>query len=377
MRRINQSALHKIGTMIRFSQNCRQSRPGVPSCLVLSLAMLLFFAFAIFPQAGTNSTGNGGRHTVQGTIFLDSGQRAALQGVKVTLQSSGSGDLTVFVDTNGTFAFKNLVPGSYVVILDGNDRFEPVKEPVYIDAPTGTSSISGAPRMLGTPPQVANVQIFLRPKAAEAIRNEVLNAKWSAISKDAIQHFKHGLELFDAGRLADAEDEFRTAISIAPNFAPAYIGIGTLQEKAAKYQMAVESFKEALRYDNSDYDANIGLGIAYFNLQKLDDAESPFVNAAYKDRFAVTPHYYLGLIFAVRNDVEVAQKAFEKVKELDGGRSYPIIHKYLGRIYLHKHMDKAAVNEFETYLTLLPGAKDSEAIKKEIAEIKGRPKAGN
>ena len=95
--------------------------------------------------------------------------------------------------------------------------------------------------------------------------------------------------------------------------------------------------------------------------------------AAALNGFAVAPHYYLGLIFSVRNDVEVAQKAFEKVNELDGGKSFPIIHKYLGRIYLRKQMHKAALMEFEAYLNLLPTAKDAEAIRKEIADIKNRP----
>jgi len=231
--------------------------------------------------------------------------------------------------------------------------------------------------MVGSPPEVAQLQIFLKPKRAEALRNEVLNAKWSAVPQDAMRHFKHGLELMDSGKDTDAETEFRSALASAPNFSPAHIGLGKLAEKAGKYDAAAEAFKAAVRYDASDYDANVGLGIAYFNLKKFDEAEAPLVNAAYIDTGAIMPHYYLGLIYSVRNNADVAQRAFEKVKELDGGRTFPIIHKYLGRIYLHKQMNKQAVAEFEMYLSLLPTAKDAEAIRKEIAEIKSRPKASN
>lgn len=84
------------------------------------------------------------------------------------------------------------------------------------------------------------------------------------------------------------------------------------------------------------------------------------------------PHYYLGLIFSAKNDGDVAQKAFEKVNDLGGGNSFPIIHKYLGRIYTRKRMNKEAVSEFETYLRLLPSAKDTDAIRKEISDIKTR-----
>jgi tetratricopeptide (TPR) repeat protein len=217
--------------------------------------------------------------------------------------------------------------------------------------------------MVGSPPQVVNVQVFLKPKAAAVLRNEVLNAKWSAIPRDAVEHFKRGLGLMDSGKETDAEAEFRSAVSIAPNFAPAHTGLGNIAQKQGKYENAAQSFKDALRYDPRDLEANLGLGIADFNLRKFDEAEAALVNAAFIDRFAIMPHYYLGLIYSIRNDGDVAQKAFEKVRELDGGKSMPIIHKYLGRIYAHKQMNKQAITEFETYLSLLPNAKDAEAGK--------------
>lgn len=340
---------------------------------ILSLSILVFFDSEIVAQSGTNTTGNGGRHIIQGRIYTESGRRAAIQGLKVVLQSSGSADLTTFVDSNATFAFKNLVPGNYLVIIEGSDSFEPVHESAYIDAPGGSSSISGMPR-LGSLPVTVPLQIFLKPKRVETLRNEVLNAKWSMIPHDAVQHFKRGIELLQSGKDADAETEFRSSVAIAPNFAPAQTRIGNLELKAGKLEPAVESFKNAIRSDTSDFDANMGLGIAYLNLNKLDEAEAPLVNAAYIDRFAVTPHYYLGRLFWTKGDGDVAQKAFEKVLELGGGKSFPIVHRLLGRIYMHKLMDKQAIAEFETYLNLLPAAKDAEATKKDIAAIKTRPK---
>jgi tetratricopeptide (TPR) repeat protein len=100
-----------------------------------------------------------------------------------------------------------------------------------------------------------------------------------------------------------------------------HTSIGTLELKAQKLEKAVEAFTNAIRYDPADFDANLNLGIAYYNLRKLDAAEAPLVNAAFIDRFAVTPHYYLGLVFSIKNNVDVAQKAFEKVKELNGERA--------------------------------------------------------
>jgi len=73
-----------------------------------------------------------------------------------------------------------------------------------------------------------------------------------------------------------------------------------------------------------------------------------------------------------KNDLDVAQKAFETAKDLKGGKSLPAIHKYLGRIYMRKDMEKEAVHELETYLKLVPKAQDAEKVKKDISDIKAK-----
>src|SRR3989442_14654175 len=83
---------------------------------------VLFFLFSsslspqpLYAQGGINYTGNGGRQTIQGRIYFPSGRSSDLMGMKIRLESagSGSGDLVTLADPNGTFAFKNLTGGTY------------------------------------------------------------------------------------------------------------------------------------------------------------------------------------------------------------------------------------------------------------------------
>ena len=108
------------------------------------------------------------------------------------------------------------------------------------------------------------------------------------------------------------------------------------------------------------------------NLKKYDVAEPELVAAAYINRTAVTPHYYLGMLFVMKDDLDVARKAFETARDLKGGKSIPNIHKYLGRIYMRKDMEKEAVQELETYLKLVPKAQDADKVKKDISDIKAK-----
>lgn len=310
--------------------------------------------------------GMGGIHSIRGTIFLPNG-RVLDNPIKVELESTTHPTQSDYSDTNGGFAFNALFAGSYTVVVDAGELFEVVRENLLID-----KEVQGRTLRLQPIPKHMKVPIYLRLKQGETLRNEVLNAKWSSIPREALQHFKRGLDLAQTGKESEAESAFRKAIATAPNFAPAHTALGTLELKARKLENAVESFKTAIRYDASDFSAHLNMGIAYYNLRRLDEAEAPLVTAAYLDRFAVTPHYYLGLVFSVKNNGEVAQKAFEKVKELNGDKGLPIIHKYLGRIYMHKQMNKEAITEFETYLSMLPDAKDADVIRKDIADIKTR-----
>ena len=65
-------------------------------------------------------------------------------------------------------------------------------------------------------------------------------------------------------------------------------------------------------------------------------------------------------------------RRLRKSMTLDGGKSFPVIHKYLGRIYMRKQMNKAAVTEFETYLSLLPTAKDAELFARKYPTLNRR-----
>lgn len=335
--------------------------------LLAMAAICIVIPHVAYGQGNTNNTGNGGINSIRGRIFLPNG-RTLERSIKIELQSTTQPTQTVYSDRNGAFAFNGLNPGSYTIVVDAGEQFEIAREYYLIDKEVQTGSVRIAPI-----PKTFNSPIYLQPKRAETLRNEVLNAKWSGIPKDAIQHFKRGFKLLQDGKEADAEVAFRSSITAAPNFAPAYTALGSLEIKNGKFENAVGTLKKAVHLDSEDFEASLNLGVAYLKLNKLKEAEPFFVNAAYLNTYSVLPHLYLGLIFYAQNDGEVALRAFEKVKELDGGKSYPVIHKYLGNIYLHKQMNKEAVAEFETYLKMLPDAKDAEAIRKEISDMKNRP----
>jgi len=330
-------------------------------------AGIVFFSTCLTAnaQSRVNSSGNGGIHTIQGRVYLPSGR--TLDGsMKVELQSNRDAAMSVYTDVNGGFAFRSLSPGNYSVVVEAGENFEVSREYVTID-----TEAQGNVRIRPTP-KIVTVPIYLQYKRGVVLRNEVINAKWSNVPAATINSVKHGVELAQANKPAEAEAQFRKAIEMTPSFAPAYTELGKLLIQSGKLEAAIEPFRNAIRYDDADFDAHLNLGITYMNLNKFDVAEPELVAAAYINRTAVTPHYYLGMLFVRKDDLDVAQKAFETARDLKGGKALPNIHKFLGWIYMKKDMEKEALQEFETYIKLAPKAQDVDKVKKDISDIKAK-----
>ncbi|MEO8573811.1 MAG: tetratricopeptide repeat protein [Pyrinomonadaceae bacterium] len=335
--------------------------------LFISAFFVMLSGEDLIAQSRTNQSGTGGIHQIRGKIYLPSGKTFDTP-IEVELQATFT-SLKVFTDRGGSFIFENLAPGSYTVVVNAGEQFETTHEYFTIDPEVPAPR--GGVALIQATPKVVTVPVYLQFKRGVVLRNEVINAKWSSIPKQTLEHFKHGVELAQDKKTVEAEAELRKAIELSPNFAPSYTELGRLQLAAGRLDEAVESSKSAIRYDDADFDAHLNLGIAYLNLKKYNEAEPELVTAAYLNRTAVTPHYYLGLVFVMRNDLDVAQKAFETAREL-GGKSLPAIHRFLGRIYLKKDMEKEGLQELETYIKLAPKAQDAERVKKEISDIKAK-----
>ena len=75
-----------------------------------------------------------------------------------------------------------------------------------------------------------------------------------------------------AGKSDQAADLYRAALRIRPHYGPAECGLGLMVSVQKNYQEAIELFSQALRDDPSLADAYLFRGIAFFNLQKPDQA---------------------------------------------------------------------------------------------------------
>jgi Flp pilus assembly protein TadD len=319
--------------------------------------------------------GQGGLHSIRGKIYLPNG-RSLENSIKIELQSSTHSSRSVYTDSNGSFSFTGVMPGSYSVVVDAGENFEIIRESFLIDAQIQTRNIRIQPG-----PKTINVPIYLRQKQNAALKNEVIDGRLASYPKTAITRYERARGLLSEGKTEEALIEFRAALAIYPQFASARVEVGKIYLRAGKLDDAISEFGLAIAIDKSDFDAQLNLGIALLNRNDLVEAEKQFEQAVSLNQSAITPHFYMGLVFVQRHDLDNALSKFEQARSLAGTNEFPLIHRYLGGIYWQKgsavtgekerrELFKQAIDELEKYVKLLPGANDAKKIRATIADLR-------
>lgn len=335
----------------------------------LLIACLLFSVYSGYAQGGggIESGGTGGRHTIRGRVVFPSGQRADLR-LKVRLQSSGFGELSVLSDSNGSFTFMSLVPGTYTVVIEGGEYYETARETVYIE----TSAISR--RAIGSIPVARpfSVQIYLQPKQGVSnSRTGVLSAALATVPKPASTLYLQATESAAKGQTEKAIAELKQALDVFPGFGLALNELGVQYMKLVQLEKAEEALRKAVALLPDAFEPRLNYGIALLNQSKFKDAEAELRETLKKHGSAFTPHMYLGITLLHLKNYQEAEAELLKSITLGGSRVGPA-HYYLGGLYWRAKEYKRAIAELERYLQLEPNAANAERIRATIRDLKNK-----
>jgi Tfp pilus assembly protein PilF len=344
-------------------------------CAVLLLGVQ---ALDVSAQSGVNHSGNGGQHTIQGSLFFPSGRRVDMTGTKIKLENLTSGELTTFTDANGKFGFKNLTAGSYYIVIEATEYYEGLREPVYIDQPSNPTSRSSnsAELPVVTMPRVRNVPIYLQPKRnkSENAKTGVINARLADIPKPALEQVKKASAALEKNETKQAIGYLNEAVKLYPQFAEAYSELGSLYLKTGELDKAEEALRKTLQLNEKNPTAQLNYGIVLLNQRKMYEAEKQLEKAVLADENAATPHMYLGIALLGLNYPDYAEKEFLKAISLKNDEKLAQAHRYLGGIYWKKGNYKQAIEHLEKYLEFVPKAPDAEKVRTTIKQLKEKAK---
>ncbi len=151
-----------------------------------------------------------------------------------------------------------------------------------------------------------------------------------------------------------AEECFREAIKLNPNYSEAYNNYGSLKMLQENYQEAIIYFEKALSnpfYLNSHI-AKANLGWAYYKLRDKEKAIL-YLTSAIKEN----PHYvksliYLGLIYLDEGELDLAEFYLKRALKID--RSSGEVRYYLGEVFFRKGQLELAKELWQSIVFLSP-----------------------
>lgn len=351
------------------------SRHSADAALALTLLpLLLCVPPAASAQIGTDVTGTGGRHVIQGRIINPAGRRTDVRiHVKLESTSNLSGDLSVLADANGNFSFQGLSSGTYAVVIE-DENYEPVRESVTIES-DGSRPRRGV--VIPTASRPYTVQIYLKPRRGSGFeaRPGVIDAALASVPKEAVEHYNRAMEAARRKEHAKAAESLRAALALHPNFALAQSALGMQYLALREPEKAAEALRAALKLAPNDYVTLVAYGFALIEQKQFADAEQPLRTAAEKQPALPHAHYHLGVALVRQRKLAEAEKSLQQSITLGiSGEYLGLAHYYLGGVYWASQDYKRAVAELETYLKLnpdLPSA-DRERVRSTIKELRGK-----
>jgi tetratricopeptide (TPR) repeat protein len=317
-----------------------------------AVVILMVLPLSVFGQGGVGSSRGlpstgGGIHTIQGKVYFPP-QPGLNRRVKVRLDSSNFISQTVQTDDDGGFRFNQLEAGPYTITVEGGKDFENAVENVAIDREASNGG------------RIVSVPIFLKPKPDSSVPAAAVDAYHKAQQAERSNNHKKAIEQLNAALLID------------PNFLLALSELGSLYLKSGDMTKAAETYTNLTKIAPADVSAQLNLGIALFNLKKIQEAETHLREAVKLNDKLPTAHYYLGVVLVNLKQFGDAEKELE-LAIANGGDNLALAHKFLGGLYISSKKNQQAVEELKKYLALDPKAPDAERIKKTISDLGGNP----
>ena len=134
--------------------------------------------------------------------------------------------------------------------------------------------------------------------------------------------------------------EYIAAMEYSGDFAFGRFNLGNLYVALGQPQLAIDSFKAAIRIDDLSYPAKVNLAMLYARLGRNAEAETLLrdVVKAYPELYDV--HYSLGLLLAEeKNYVEAERHLALAARGIPDG---PRVHYNLGQLYDYLRKDQQA-----------------------------------
>jgi tetratricopeptide (TPR) repeat protein len=188
--------------------------------------------------------------------------------------------------------------------------------------------------------------------------------------KKAKKEYEKGLDLLRKNKVDQASKELQNALTLYPDYAEAWYGMGLVQQNSHNLDQARSSYNKALELDSHFI-------LPYIQLAGLAMQNNDWQTVlTLTDRaLALNPFNYPAIHFfnAVANfnlkNFEAAERSSKKANLLDSRESFPRNHLLLSRLLTQKGDYQGAAKELKVYLQVQPKGNDLPEVKAELGRL--------
>ncbi len=258
---------------------------------------------------------------------------------------------------DGKFRFKNVPADTYTLIVT-MPRIGEIRKTIEV-----------GPGLADAKKRVA-VAITI-DRAATMENGGGVSATELSIPYSAKQEYSKAEQCIARRDIQGAVASLNRAVEMAPQFAIAWNFLGTIAHQTGKFAEAEGYFREALRQDPGQYPPLVNLGGTLISQGKIDEALLMNQRAAAANPRDPLAQAQLGISYFYLGRLDDAEIHLRKAKTLDAGH-FTSPQLFLSEIYANRGQISAAISEIEELLKLHPDAENASTLRKTLESLRAR-----
>lgn len=182
--------------------------------------------------------------------------------------------------------------------------------------------------------------------------------------------FADGVRHHGAGRLPEAEQQFRSILALAPDHAESLHRLGVIAYQRGRHELAIELIGQAIAVDRKVAAFHCNLGNALKALRRLDEAGARYRRALELNPRDTVTLNNLGNVFKAQGKTREAVTCYQRALALKPGDAE--VHNNLGNALLDRSELDGAAERYERALALRPDYADAQYNLANVRRDQGR-----
>jgi tetratricopeptide (TPR) repeat protein len=161
-----------------------------------------------------------------------------------------------------------------------------------------------------------------------------------------------GVALQNDQRLEEAEAQYRRALTLQPDYAPAYANLGMVLFALNRPDEAIEAYTRAIELGSADVDLDYKLAIALLQAGKPAEAVDPFRRAIAAGRRSPETYNNLGIALIRANREDEAMAAYKEAIQRNPNNG--VLRFALASLLVNRERFEEAIVELRAGLAIVP-----------------------